>query len=359
MQVAKKDVIGGTTEVSERFLDCRGTIHAQTLGREAFFEKHAEALLIVEDENGAALEEVGGRLNGFGGNCADIRGSRKRVKLPGGSDGKIDGECRAAGGKPFGLDVPAMLANDRHADAESETGAASRALRGVERVEDARKSFGADANAIILDRDRDAVSGLSEADLDAARLADFANGLFGVGDQIQKNLNELIGVADNTRETGLRAKIHFDAVAAQRMFVELEGTLDESIDVERFFLRRSRAREFQQVLDNARGTPGLAVRELKLALGGVIGSFALAEKVGYAKDSGERIVQLVGHASEHLAHGGKFFGLDELLLETLEIGDIAAGENHTLVLAFCVPEWAEIEANSAPFTLLVAHTNFQ
>ena len=48
-------------------------------------------------------------------------------------------------------------------------------------------------------------------------------------------------------------------------------------DVERFFLRRGRARKFEQVLDDARGAAGLAMREIELALGGVVEAGAFAE----------------------------------------------------------------------------------
>ena len=44
----------------------------------------------------------------------------------------------------------------------------------------------------------------------------------------------------------------------------------------------------------------------------------------------------MGDAGEHLSHGGKFLGLDELFLQTLEIGNIAAGENYALDIALFI-----------------------
>src|SRR5882672_2872173 len=120
------------------------------------------------------------------------------------------------------------------------------------------------------------------------------------------------------------------------MFVQLERALEEVIEVERFFLRRSGARKFEKVLDDARGAAGLAVCELKLALGGVVGSFTFAEKFGDTQDGCQRIVQLMSDAGEHLSHRSKLLRLDELFLQTLEIGNIAAGENHALDAALFI-----------------------
>ncbi len=73
-----------------------------------------------------------------------------------------------------------------------------------------------------------------------------------------------------------------------------------------------------------------------MAPGGVIGPFALAEKLSNAEDGGQGIVQLMGDAGEHLSHGGKFLSLDKLFLQPLEIGDIAAGENHAFNIALFI-----------------------
>src|SRR5438046_9422766 len=67
---------------------------------------------------------------------------------------EIDGKGRAARGKCFGLDVSSVLANDGHADAEPQAGAAAGTLGGVKGIEDAWKCFGADAHAVILNGDR-------------------------------------------------------------------------------------------------------------------------------------------------------------------------------------------------------------
>src|SRR6266699_1863450 len=125
-----------------------------------------------------------------------MRRTGKLLWLLSGCDWQIDREGGAATGKCFGLDVPAVLTNDGHADAEAKAGAATGALRGVEGIKDARKRFQADADAVILNGDHNAIIVVTGTDLDAAGVADFLDSLLGVGDKIQKNLGKLVGVAD-------------------------------------------------------------------------------------------------------------------------------------------------------------------
>src|SRR5690349_4165969 len=369
-----------------------GAVHAEALGGEAFVQEQAQGFFIVEDEDAAAFENFGGggygvRGRGFRG-CGGSRGDRWRRKGGCGGDsglqrsrsfqflewryfggrffrrsgGQSDGEQGAARGKRLGFDEPAMLADDGHADAQAEAGAAAGTLGGVEGIEDARKSFGADADAVVLKGDDDAVAAAAGANLEAAGLADFADGLLGVGDEIQEDLDELVGVTQDAGKTSVGEKVHFDVVAAQGVFVKLERALDEIVDVEKLLLRRTGTREFEQVLHDARGAAGLAMGEIELAHEGfVLASLAsaLAKKFGDAEDGGERVVQFVGDAGEHLAHGGEFLGLDELLFEALEVGDVAAGEHHAFDVAGFVGERAEVEKNAAPIALFAADAHFQ
>jgi len=241
MQIAEKHVIGGARETGEGFFHGRGAIHAQAVRGESFLQKHTDAFFIVENEDRPALENAGGGMNRFGGNGAEFSGTKEGLRRLADSDGKINGERRTPGGKRFGFNVAAMLANDGHADAEAESGAASGALRGVERIEDAWERFRANADAIILNSDSDAIGSARKADLNAAGVADFADRLLRIGDQIQKNLDELVRVADDGGKSGLGMKIDFDAVAAERVLMQLESSLEEAIDVQRFFLRGGRA----------------------------------------------------------------------------------------------------------------------
>src|SRR5437660_11321174 len=131
-------------------------------------------------------------------------------------------------------------------------------------------------------------------------------------------------------------EIHLNIVAAERMFVKLECAIEKIAEIKRLFLGGSGAREFGKILDDTRRAAGLTVRKFQLAFGGVVLSLALAKKLGDANDGGQGIVQLVGDAGEHLPHCGEFFRLDKLLLQTLEIRNIAPGENYALDVPFFV-----------------------
>src|SRR6266513_3821344 len=178
--------------MSQSLVGGRGTIHAQTPSRKAFLKKHAQTLFIVENEYRAARKKIGFRSIRLGragpsfrrcGNCVGMLVRRGR---------EIDGKGRPARGKCFGLDVSSVLANDGHADAEPQAGAAAGTLGGVKGIEDAWKCFGADAHAVILNGDGNLITVAARTDLDSAVVTNFADGLLGVGNKVQKNLNKLV-----------------------------------------------------------------------------------------------------------------------------------------------------------------------
>src|SRR5215472_3570483 len=249
-------IAGKASKERERFFNGGGAVHAEPLGREAFAQELPQAFFVVENENAAALEDfdrgrrsVDGAPRGFRGNGS--RGKRTALGWSGGfwllrrRGRKENGEGRTARGKRCGFDDPAMFANDGHADTESQARATARALGGVERVKQTRERFGADTDTVILKRNAEAVAGAAGANLEAAGLANFADGLFSVGDQVEKNLDKLVGVADDTGQAGIRPEIDADIVAAQRVLVQLKGALDQIVDVDKLLLGTSGTRELK------------------------------------------------------------------------------------------------------------------
>jgi len=65
-----------------------------------------------------------------------------------------------------------------------------------------REALLADAHTVILNGDRKLVTDATGTNLNAAGVADLADGLLGVGDQVQKHLNELVGVPDDAGKIG-------------------------------------------------------------------------------------------------------------------------------------------------------------
>ena len=88
-----------------------------------------------------------------------------------------------------------MLPQDCFADAQPETGTAPWPLGGIERIEDVRQHLGSDARAIILKRDRNRFTGLFQTDPQGAKIAGLAHGLFGIQNEIEKNLHQLMRIA--------------------------------------------------------------------------------------------------------------------------------------------------------------------
>ena len=251
-----------------------------------------------------------------------------------------------------------MFPDDRHTNAQAQAGAAAGPLGSVKGIEDSRHGFGTNADAIILYGDGNAAGAQGHADVDMTGIANFTDGLFGVGNEIQQNLDQLVAVPHDRGQAGLRLKMDFDLIAPQGMFLQLEGALNEHIDVQRFFLRRSRAGKFQQILDNSRGAAGLPMSQFQLALHSFVGAGAFAKQFGDAKDGGEGIIQFVGYAREHLTHGGEFFRLDQLFFETLKIGNVAAGNNDAIDLVHFIEERAEMKTQAPPLTFFVTHAGF-
>src|SRR5438105_14117346 len=98
------------------------------------------------------------------------------------------------------------------------------------------------------------------------------------------------------------------------------------------------------------------MRQIELAAEGFVSRSALAKEFGNAEDGSERIVQLVSDASKHLAHGGEFFRLDELLFEALDVGAVAASKDHAFDVTPFIVERNEGETNAAPVALLAEDT---
>ena len=140
--------------------------------------------------------------------------------------------------------------------------------------------------------------------------------------RIQEYLSELIGIAHDGGEIGTRGQVHVNLVGAQGMFVELQGAQQQVRQVQQGVARSRGARENQQALYDVRGAARLAMSEVQLAAGVFVGGL-VAQQLGNAQNGGQRIVEFVGHAGNHLAHGCEPLRLNELLLEPLLVGNVA------------------------------------
>src|SRR2546425_41357 len=266
----------------------------------------------------------------------------------------MDSESGAATRKDFGFNGSAVLANDGEADTQPKSGASGRPFRRIERVKKLGQGFRADADTVVLNDHQNLFPSSRQANLDAAGIAHLPDGVLRVADEIEKDLDELIGVAQHGGKARVPAEVNRNVVPAKRMLLELQGSIDDGVEIQRLLLRRRRPRKFQQVLHDPRGAPGLAMRQLELPLRGLVCPSAFAKQFRDTEHGSERIIQFVRHASEHLSHRGKFLGLYELLLQPLELRDVPARNDHAFDLPCFVEERAEMAQNAPPVARLVA-----
>src|SRR6266849_6563875 len=276
IHIAQRQIIGAIANELQRFLGTRSTVYMHAMSGEALLQQHANAFLVVQNQNRAAFQNIFHRNHRLRGRSNAIQVAIREFRW---SNRQIDCECRPTRRQSFDIDGPAMLSHDRHANAQPKPGAATGPLGGVKRIEKLGQGLLRDAHAIVLHGDRNVPANAPNANLNASSLTNFANGVLSITDQIQENLDQLVGVADNRRQIGLRLKIHMNIVAPQRMILQLKRPLDQRIDVKRLFLRSSRPRELQQVLNDARGATGLAMRKLELALGIFLDAFAIPQEL--------------------------------------------------------------------------------
>jgi hypothetical protein len=112
------------------------------------------------------------------------------------------------------------------------------------------------------------------------------------------------------------------------MFVKLYAALNQFAQIEAHLAGLGRPREGQEALYDLGGATRLTVGDFELPPRGLI-LRGIAQEFGDPQDCGQRIIQLMGDAGNHLAHRGKPFVLDQLLLHTLRIGGVSRRGDNT------------------------------
>ena len=115
--------------------------------------------------------------------------------------------------------------------------------------------------------------------------------------------------------------------------MELQAALDELANLHADLVGLRRTGEGEQVLHDLGGAAGLAMGQVELAARA--GSSVAASRISFgdAQDCGQRIIQLVRYAGNHLTHGCQALGLDQLLFHALGFGDVASGSDDALDVA--------------------------
>src|SRR5215475_7518760 len=128
-----------------------------------------------------------------------------------------------------------MLPQNRDANTQAKPRAATGTLCRVERIEYLRNRVRRDSRAVVLNRNHYFLRCACCANLNPSRFADFTNCLLGVDYQIQKNLNQLARIANDSGQILLWLKADFDRISPQRMLVKLKRAFDNVIQIDWFF----------------------------------------------------------------------------------------------------------------------------
>ena len=119
------------------------------------------------------------------------------------TDGQLDDEFRARSAVAFHRHFSAVLLHDSIHDRKAKAGANARRLRGEERIENARGDARGNAGAVVGNFEHDSLlrakSG-PRANPHVSLSAVFQQRLFGVHQQVQDDLLQLIGVGHRFRQ---------------------------------------------------------------------------------------------------------------------------------------------------------------
>src|SRR6266542_1755613 len=191
-------------------------------------------------------------------------------------EGEVDVRLGAPDGPVLHLDPAAVSLDDPARDGEAEAGA--RRLRGREGREEPREHRVGDPRAVVLDRDPRAGAGaparLSHAEGRDARLerhdrvGPVRERVERVPHEVQHHLLQLLLVADEPREGRVVALDEPDAVRAGDPVREHRDVAEHVVQVERRGLERRRAREVEQLADEAVHALCLARDHLRVLLRG-------------------------------------------------------------------------------------------
>lgn len=226
------------------------------------------------------------------------------------------GDCREtddeSGALPSDIvmakNLAAVLLDDAIADAEAKPGALSDLFgceEGVENLVGMSNSI-----AIIGKRHLYRISGFGGHDLDASRAADFVHRVVSVVQNVEKDLLQLVGVADYVGQSLVEMLDYIDAMTIEVVRAQLDGAAQDRIQLQSIALWRHLASEAKQVLDDLLGALCFLKNDAKIfaCAFGEIG--ILHEQVREAEDRREGVVNLMRDTGDQLTDCSHFFRMD-------------------------------------------------
>ena len=148
------------------------------------------------------------------------------------------------------------------------------------------------------------------------------HGIPRVDRQVDDGLLELAGIDLRQPELLVRRQRHLDVLADQPL-QQLQHVGEQRVEAHHFGPQHLLAAEGQELAREVGGAlAGAANLGDELAVG-IVRVEAVERHLAETDDGGEQVVEVVGHAAGELAHRFHLLRLPELLLEALEVGDVA------------------------------------
>ena len=207
-----------------------------------------------------------------------------------------------------------MLLHDAPAEREPQPRPFALGLRREERLEDLRLDLAGNSRAGVGDGERDAAGGgiVPDSQAETARALLAAHGVVGVGDQVDEDLVELMGIGPEHGQTLGNVDDDLDAVGPELVAEELDRPVEHLLQHGAAALGRPLPGQRQEVADD----PHAPVGGVADSLGPVLDARILVgpvQQLGLPADDRERVVELVRHPGQQGAHGGDLLALEQLL----------------------------------------------
>src|SRR5271169_4448724 len=172
---------------------------------------------------------------------------------------EFHGERCALSRRTLYVDLSGVFLNDAVGYRQPQAGAAGMAglgfgLGGEKRIVDAMNVFLRDAAAGVRHRDADVVP-VARGD---GERASRGHGVFRVEEQVQEDLLQLSGVAEDRRQVRMQLRHNFDAGGFELVLQQRQRVLNNAIQVDVVELGTRSPREVQQAVDDLRSAERLS-----------------------------------------------------------------------------------------------------
>src|SRR5258708_15824130 len=238
-----------------------------------------------------------------------------------------------------------MLADDSVTDAEPQAGALSHFLGGEERIEDALRM--SNAFAVVAEQDLQPAAVVHCLNLNHARPAGGADRVISVVEDVEENLLQLVRVAGQLRQAFIKFLHDLDAVVGEIIGAQRDSLAQDAVDLEHLAHGRALPGKAEKVLHALFGALGLFQNHLQVFARASRNLRILHEQIRKTHDGGERVVHLVGHAGDKLAHRSHLLRVHQFGLDHGGIGNVRHQHHHAADVAAFVAHGTQVDGELA------------